>query len=314
MSNQFIRKASLIVSTGGAGIDLSQFHFRFNVQAADTQSPNNASIRVYNIDPDTVNRIVAKGEFQTVTLQAGYTQGGAYGIVFQGTLKQFRVGKESNTETYLDLLAADGDIAYNFGVVNQAFAAGSTPQDHVQAAATAMGLPVNPAAPLSGFGGIQNVRGKVLFGMAKDVLRSTAERLSASWSIQNGQIQVIPFTGYLEGQPVVLSQFTGVVGVPEATDEGIKIQILLNPNIKIGGRVQIAEALINQTLFQKGVAPVPYNQYTGFQFVANTSRDGTYRVYCIEHEGDTRGQPWYSHLICLATDPSSQKVITTPGP
>ncbi|WP_457832633.1 hypothetical protein, partial [Staphylococcus aureus] len=83
-------------------------------------------------------------------------------------VKQVRRGRENQTDTYLDITAADGDSAYNFAVVNTSLAAGSTVEQHVQAACTAMApfgvsldymfeLPKNPLP-----------RGKVMFGMARD--------------------------------------------------------------------------------------------------------------------------------------------------
>jgi hypothetical protein len=30
--------------------------------------------------------------------------------------------------------------------------------------------------------------------------------------------------------------------------------------------------------------------------------DGFYKVIVVEHEGDTRGNPWYANMVCLAVD------------
>ncbi|MGC8165472.1 hypothetical protein ACP3WT_28400, partial [Salmonella enterica] len=61
-------------------------------------------------------------EFTRIVLQAGYA--GNYGIIFDGSVKQVRRGRENQTDTYLDITAADGDSAYNFAVVNTSLAAG----------------------------------------------------------------------------------------------------------------------------------------------------------------------------------------------
>lgn len=318
----FVRKMGLLLTNStGKALDLSQFRVTFSVEAADVDHPNSAVIRVHNLSPDTMAQI--QGEFQQVTLQAGYEPPNPFGVIFSGTIKQFRKGKSDAITSYLDILAADGDIAYNSTFISQTLAAGHTPATQADAALAAMNNTMRatndhlndlviktPIADLPG-GVIPAKRGKVMFGMARDVFRSVASRLQCSWSIQNGQIQVIPYDSFLTtGSIVHLSQFTGVVGIPEATDEGIKIKTLLNPNIVIGGLVQIDEKLINQTLFASGNPFVPYNQYKGTQLFANTTRDGFYRVYVVEHEGDIRGQPWYSNLICLAVSSSTKQVIT----
>jgi hypothetical protein len=324
----FVRRLGLLL-TNNAGdlIDLSQARVTFRIEAADVDHPNSATIRVHNLKPDTMNKII--GEFQQVTLQAGYVSPNPFGVIFAGTIKQFRKGKSDAVTSYLDILAADGDVAYNNSFISRTLAAGHTPETQVDAALAAMNIAQKQAfegganlpditlsTPLNQLPGgvLPAKRGKVMFGMARDVFKQAAARLQCSWSIQNGRIQVIPYDSYLTTSTIIqLSQFTGLIGIPEATDQGVKIKTLLNPNIVVGCLVQIDESLINQTIFASGnSAQVPYNQYTGVQLIANTSRDGFYRVYVVEYEGDTRGQPWYCNLICLAIDPSAHPRQLTP--
>ncbi len=316
----FVRRLGLLLTNNaGDTIDLSQMRVTFRIEAADVDHPNSAVIRVHNLSPDTMAKVV--GEFQQVTLQAGYEPPNPFGVIFAGSIKQFRTGKSDAITSYLDILAADGDVAYNNSFINRTLAAGHTPAQEMTTALAAM----NAAQKTATEGGVTlpditlktNIndlpggvlpakRGKVMFGMARDVFKQASARLQCSWSIQQGQIQVIPYDSYLTTSTIIqLSQFTGLVGIPEATDQGVKIKNLLNPNIVVGCLVKIDESLINQTLYAKGQPPVPYNQYTGTQLYANTTRDGFYRVYVIEYEGDTRGGPWYCNLTCLAIDPSS---------
>jgi len=105
---QFLRAISLVVlpSGGGQGLDLSDFHIKFHVEGMSFDRPKSAVIRVYNLAASTQATI--KAEFQAVMLQAGY-ENGALGIIFSGTIKRFRSGRENATDTYLEILAADGD-------------------------------------------------------------------------------------------------------------------------------------------------------------------------------------------------------------
>lgn len=297
-NGQFGRKVSLIVSAGTNGLDLSQLRFRFEVHAADTETPNTATIRVYNVSDNSANSIIK--EFTSVTLQAGY-QNGNLGIIFQGDIKQFRRGRERNVDSYLDILAADGDEAYNFGVVSKSFAAGSSPDDQLSALSTAMGTQLDPnAASYASTGGILP-RGQVMFGMARLYMRSIAKNNNARWSIQNGKVTLVPITGYLPGDVIVLNSATGMLGTPEQTDNGIKIRCYLNPLIKIGQRVQINNSDINQTTIKSQFFP----SYTSQYYPASISSDGIYRVLVVECAGDTRANDFYSELTCLSIDPSS---------
>lgn len=307
MANQFGRQTSLIVSTGTQGLDLSQLHFKFQTRNADEQAPNTLYVRVYNLADSTVKTI--QKEFTTITLQAGY-ENGNYGIIFSGTIKQFATGRERNIDSYLDIWAADGDEFYNFSVISLSIAAGQTPQQVISAIQSAPS--VNGVAPLpfasdaSGLiaGGPAGTaqalsRGKVMFGMTRDYARDWANKYGYRWSMQNGQFVVVPITGYRPGEAVVLSSTTGLVGVPEATNDGVTARALLNPLIRIGCLVQIAQSDINQiTQQQQGL------QYSPAVATVTTAA-GYYRVLVAEFEGDTRGQPWYVDITCLAVDVSA---------
>lgn len=315
-SPQWLRAATLVVSDqNGQGLDLSQLHFIFDVRLSDEQSPNTATIRVYNLSKDTVRRI--RGEFSYVQLSAGYVDA-QFGVVFAGTIIQYRIGKQGQTDTYLDILASDGDEAYNFGTISQTLAAGSTPQQRMEAIAAAMGTPLDTAALTSDattFGGVLP-RGKVLWGMGRGAMTTEAAAFGATWSIQGGRLQVIPKTGYLPGETLVITSATGMVGIPEQTDEGVKVTILLNPNVIVGGTVRIDNKSINQTAQalnpatgQPYSSDQAYNSYAP-QLLADISADGLYRVYVSEHNGDSRGNAWYTTLTCLAIDPSTGQVNT----
>jgi hypothetical protein len=311
MSNQFGRKSSLIVSTGTVGLNLSDFRFTFRTTNSDAQTPNTMYVRVYNLSPETVAKIGTNTntEFSTITLQAGY-EGGNFGIVFQGTIKQTATGRERNTDSYLDIWAADGDLWINNAVVNLSLAAGQTPQQVIGAitgAASSNGTPpVKFASDTSGLIagsalGTANAlsRGKVLFGMSRDYSRDWAEKYGFRWSIQNGEFVLVPITRYRPGEAVVLSSTTGLVGVPEATQDGVRVRALLNPLIRIGCLVQIAKSDINQiTTQQQGL------KYSNAIATVVTAA-GFYRVMTAEFSGDSRGQDWYVDMICLAVDVSA---------
>lgn len=305
---QFGRRATLMVVEGEQALDLSGLRFRFQVKTMDVESPNNAFIRVYNLSQDTIQKI--KGEFSRVVLQAGYEK--TFGVIFDGTIKQFRIGRENGTDSYLDILAADGDVAYNFSMVNSTLAAGSSSVDRINVAVAAMqqnGV-TGSQVLLPNTGGVLP-RGKVLFGMARALLRDEVNSQGATWSINKGQVQVIPRKTYLPGDLVVLNGQTGLIGRPEQTVDGVRARCLINPNITLGGRVKIDNQAINTTL-QKDpkAAPVPYDQWAGLQLLANIATDGVYRVYVIEYEGDTRGPAWFCDLVLLDIDQSTGTVVS----
>lgn len=299
---QYIRRCNLIVATNsGEGLDLSNLRIKFAVKKSDAQTPNTAEITVYNLAEETAQRI--RKEFSSITLQAGYESN--YGIVFAGNIKQVRFGRENGTDTYIVIAAADGDAAYNGSVVNATLAAGSKQSDQINASAGAMAGNGVQKGSIADTGSAKLPRGKVMYGMARDYLRQSAAASNTSWSIQDGKIQFVELTGVLPNQAVVLSSKTGLVGTPEQTNDGIKARCLLNPMLKIGGKVQINEKDINEAKLPDTSKDAQPNK------PATIRHDGFYRLLVVEHSGDTRGNDWYSDLVCLdidATQPAGKQV------
>ncbi len=310
--DQWIRKINTVLFNDTEALDLSELHLKFQTEGAQVENPNTLVLRVYNLSKNTLNRVINNGEFNKVAVSAGY-QNGNFGLIFKGVIKQFRIGRENATDTYLDILAADGDFEYNQGVVNTTLqGANNTPAKTIEALSSAMGTTLDSSSVIYDNQHVPNIRGTVLFGMARARMRNVATTLDASWTISNGKMVVVANSGYLEGEAVKINIATGLIGMPEQTDGGIKIKCLLNSRIRIGGLVQLNNSEINQLLFQNpDAAPIPYDQWAGFQNLASLSPDGTYMVFSVTHEGDTRGTPWYSNLVCLAVKvsaPSTKKV------
>lgn len=301
------RKATLLLTKGDRALDLSDLRFTFRTSQADLQSPSNCYIRVYNMTQETMAQ--AQEEFGDVVVQAGYEEN--YGVIFQGQIRWFHKGMEGAKDTYLDILAADGDLGYNNAIINRSLAKGSSVKDRVDALSQAFGalglgmghdgITPGDAQALS--------RGKVMFGLARTAMNTVTRTAGATWSIQNGKINIIPLDGYLPGERVVLNRDTGLIGRPEQTQEGIRARSLLNPRLNCGGLIQIDQTSINKVIAAKAnKASLAYNSWTEPLYVADTSADGIYRLYVVEHSGDTMGQPWYSDLVCLRADRTSLKV------
>jgi hypothetical protein len=282
--------AALVLSQSATGKDL---RIAFNIQAPDAQTPNHAVIRCFNLSASTEKQV--KAEFNFVNLQAGY-QGSPIGMIFQGAIKQFRTGRIDAKDSYLDILAACGDEYYNFGIVSATLAPGVSPAAQRKSFAGAtfgVSLSSKSQAPSGAF----LPRGKVQYGMAAHEARNLASSYDYTWSIgPDGNMIWTPLNGYVPGEAVVLTTATGLIGVPEQTDNGIRVRCLLNPKIVPGGLVKIDNASIAQTQIVQQSFP----GRTGINFVAPTSADGTYKVIVLEYEGDTRGRPWYCDMICLS--------------
>lgn len=303
-SAQFGRACSLIVyGLTQQGLDLSALRIKFSVKRSTTMTPNTADIRVYNVSDQTAQFIkttyspsLSSGFIASnrgrVILQAGYV--GNFGVIFQGNIKQIILGRENATETYVDIIAGDGDRAYNYAVVNKTLAAGSSQMDQVSAALT----PMNAKGVTQGYVQLNSFtrlpRAKVMYGNSINYLRNVGQATNQDFSIQDEAVTFVSLTSFLPGTVVVLNSNTGMIGTPQQTDEGINVRCLINPLLKIGGRIQLNNSSIQGLKINLNATNTSVKVPTPF----NT--DGVYFILVVEHIGDTRGLDWYSNLVTLS--------------
>jgi len=318
--NQWIRKISLVVNNESIGEELADFHMQFRVQATDGQTLNNLWTRVYNLSDSTMARI--RAEYSHVRLEAGYIHGN-YAQIFTGQIKQWKRGRESATERYLDIFAADGDTHNTFGWSNETI---ESPVDHhvmaAQAAKAAKEFGIDTGTnqmDQSGTAGVLLTRGKTFVGQQRVVNGELGDSTLTQWSIQNGKLVFLNLQGYLPGEVVELNVNTGLIGQPEQTTEGIMIKCLLNPKLQVGGRVLInngslggkrdPKQAISITNWVDPNNPIAFDQFAGQPInLASIADDGMYRIVVVEHTGDTRGNDWYSNITALDLDPSTGRV------
>lgn len=319
--------SAYVAAQKDTALDLSELHVTFHVRQGDLPSPDNARIRVENLSEGMVNTLIARDTYSRVILQAGYW-GASFGVIFDGTVKQFGIGRTDPKTSYLDIFAADGFLAYNYAMVNRTLAAGETaPANRVNALVAAMsekGVKAGDLTMIPNMGGVILKRGKTLHGLARAGMRQVSQDLGATWNIVDGQVYMTPVRVPGPGTAVVLSAKTGLIGRAEQTEDGITAKCLINPRIRVGTIVQIDNASVNRTeqaytnslssLSGAGVprgaprAQIPYDRYVGVQHFADVAADGLYRVLVAEYTGDTRGHDWYCDLTMVAVNPVSGTV------
>jgi hypothetical protein len=291
MTQQYLRKVSLKVGDdAGNALDLSQLHIRFEVKNATSQTLKRAQIRVYNLTEDTAQQI--QNEFTRVELSAGYE--GIFGMIFQGQVAQCARGKENATDSYLDLFAQDGDMAYNWATSNWTLAKGYTPDDvhkRLLQDMSSYGISAGYKPP---FTSNASVDALPCYGMTRDQLRVLANAQGCDWGIEDGKLNFVPKAGLLPGQVPYLTPATGLIGTPTQTISGVSIKCLLNPSIRAGGQVQIVNKSLS-TVKQR----VAYN---AGDLVAGLDKGGFYKALQVIHTGDTRGNPFYTNMLCVAVD------------
>jgi len=293
MSRQWIRHCKLTIEGASGALDVSDMRIRFRVLQNTLQTPNNAEIIITNLSDATANLVREEGK--KVTLSAGYED--SPGEIFTGEIIQKRKGRENPVDTYLTILATNADKAYNFAVVNKSLAAGHTFKDQVNVALEAMKPYGVTAGYIGDLGNKKMPRGRTMFGMARDFLRDIGFATNTAWSIQNNKLQVLENNKTLPGDAFVLNSQTGMIGLPVQTVNGIIVRCLLNNKLRPGSRIQINQASIQQAAFNPNYTAAVQND-----MLPSLADDGFYKALVVDHHGDTRGNPWYTDLVCLRAD------------
>jgi len=155
-------------------------------------------------------------------------------------------------------------------------------------------------------------RGRVFYGMTRDEIREFAAAYGLSWSIQDGVLQFVPLTGFVPGNVPIVSPQSGLVGVPEITQNGLELRTLINPQIRIGSLIKLVSNSVNKLRFSMSAEGQTQSLNSALAAQIKTNADGLYYVMVANHHGDTRGNDWYSELTCLAVDATVTQQ-TAPG-
>jgi hypothetical protein len=275
-------------------LDLSSLACRFKATRSLYGYAGTLDLEVRNLNEEHRRAIVRAPRYRTfVEVQAGYREG--MSLIFRGDLRKAMPSREG-TDWVVKITAGDGEHALRTARVARSFASGTTLQTVVQAIAEAMGVgPGNAAQALRGarLGGLDDTfpEGTMLFGGAAAELTRLTASAGLTWSIQDGNLQVLPRGGALAREAILLSASTGLIGVPEVvTRRALKLKAALIPGLVPGQLVMVESDVV--ALGTRGAA-------------------GAWRISQAEYAGDTHGQDWAATLTVHRPAPPLLSSTTT---
>jgi len=260
----------LIITTAAAKTGVSDtLRMKFKIVRGGKKEPNTADLDIYNLVK--ANRSAFQEKNLPITIEAGYTENVSQ--IFSGNLEH--VDNVLNGRDWVSSIqAADAGQAFKSARINVSFAGPAQVGDVLQAAADALGVDPGNVADKVSAGSIRGAlseftNGIVLSGKAEQQLDKVVRSMGYSWSIQDGQLQLLGPDETIGDQAFLLTTETGLIGVPEAGEDGlVKVRGLLQPEILPGKQVEI-------------------------QSLGLESINGLYRVEKTTFIGDTWGSDWY---------------------
>lgn len=263
---QFGRQFQLDIIGKSDTLVINNLRISFDIDKTINEKPNPATIWVWNLNRSHLNQILS-GAFDKVALSVGYqtlTQ------IYSGDITKASVQRH-DLDFILTLECADGFRAYTQARITSTLKSGSNDEQIL--------TELSKTLPNVNLGTVEVTnkrklpRGKVMNGDTRELLNRLARNSGADWSIQDGELVFLPKNKVLKAEAILISQETGMVNAPEHTDDGLELQCLLNPQLVIGGLVEVKSIL----------------DYF----------NGQYKVVKLLHSGDAMEGDWLSKMTVV---------------
>jgi hypothetical protein len=191
-------------------VRIDDLRFAFSVDRDLKEQPNQATLTLYNASPDT--RAFLQQKPLHVAIDAGYDADLA--TLFRGDLTWCSAPRREDADVVIELQLGDGDRAYNHARISKSFAAGADPRAVLRDVASSMGITLPRSLDDARELGSRLATGITLAGPSREEMTRILKARGFSWSIQDGQLQVLRAADVRPGEAILVSQDTGMIGSP----------------------------------------------------------------------------------------------------
>lgn len=268
---------------------ITDLRVQFKIKKTLKKEPNTAEISISNLNQN--HRAQLQSKKPKIIVEAGYA--GNLAQIFSGNSRyvdQIKDGADWVTKVQ----CGDGELAYKYRRVAAAFAPGTAVSDVASSIAKGLGLTVVGGDHLKTISE-QFLQGYSAFGKAATELDRLLAGRGLEWSIQDGQLQILPVDGTTKDSVVLLSPGTGLVGSPEHGNPEKQVPLTPDQYVVLGHKKKGPAILKVKSLLQPLLRPGRRVQ------VQARGIKGLFRIQTVTHTGDTHGGDWYSELECLPT-------------
>lgn len=262
----FDRQIEVVLNLPGVSFSADNVRIDFEIMKSTDVSSNSAKVQVYNLSIISRNQIQELNDL--VTIKAGYAQDVGAKLIFTGEM--LRVTHENQPPDIVTIIeAGDGISQMREARDSISFAEGTGAKNVLDDLSNKLGLPIrNLPSEIKG----QYLHGFSHVGSVRDALDRVTKRENLEWSVQNGELLVLPKRKPLDGEAVLIAPERGMLNLPERlrdlnfnlVDEqkkpGFKVRSLLNPNIEAGSKVRL------QTSIASGEFRVEVVRHVGSNF------------------------------------------------
>lgn len=260
--------------------DAYQFRVVFDIDINPGETLAFGDFRIYNLAKTSTVDAGSSIEFR-----AGYTN--RVDTIFKGYVTNtFR--ERDGASTVQRFLCKSGDPVNDRGSANSSYSQGVQLLDVIKDLAKQWPRPldINEAD----FAGISLTSGYRVEGDIPQTLNKLAYAHQFDWLQDRGRLVITKRTTPRQTPVTEVSQFTGMVGVPEVTrgPNGLGVYVInrLDPYFRINGRINVKsefQSFNAGNLFVVGLA-------------GDAQASGEYNIFALRHRGDSHGNLWVTEI------------------
>lgn len=238
-----------------------------------------ADIAFYNLSADTANEAFKRGK--SITFRAGYVD--SIDTIFGGVIRNV-IRERQGASTITRVICRGGKLADEQNIINATLGKNVLITDIIRACGESLGYPI--VIDDSQFEDVKPYPyGYPLSGDPRVYLDNLAKTHNFSYIIENNKLVVVRDGYFRDGDINIISQFTGMEGIPILTEVGADVVTRLNPKIKIGGRFKIESDLATFNFSNLYFVDIP-----------ESAGKGVYNIFKVAYSGDTWGDTWSNKI------------------
>lgn len=264
MSRLYLREARLKISGRSFNTRIAfEIHKGEQDSTKSGAQSNKSMVSIFNLSEDSRGMIERETGSGTMILEAGYQ--GLLSTIFVGDIAKVEM-KRNGPDIETKIEAGDGELRLLDAHIEISLGPGANDAQIINEVIRSLGL---GRGYISGIPGTVRSNGFAYSGPAAALLDQIASKNGLAWSVQSGAVQIRK-EGESNGlQAILLNEQTGLIGIPNKTTDGFKLESLLNPELEPGRMVWVDSAAL------KGVV---------------------IEVRGVEHVGDTHGDKWMTTI------------------
>jgi hypothetical protein len=262
-----------------AATNRRQFKCTFEILHDFGGSTSYADIAIYNLKAETANKANLKGK--SISFRAGYED--SIDKIFSGTIKNVLYERQEPS-TITRLICRGGKLTEDQTQINETLGDGVKVPELVRACVTAIGYPI--VIDDTQFDDIEPyVYGYQLSGDPRTYLEKLSKAHKFNYVLENDRMIVLREGYARQGEAHIVSQFTGMEGIPEITEIGVDVTVRLNPKIRIGGKFRVESKLATFNFSNLYFVDIP-----------ESAGQGDHKIFKLAYSGDSKGDTWSTKI------------------